>query len=217
MVTKRTSREFYEQDHWCRAPQIQNTLFQEYGAAELHFLADYLLPDAVILEVGCGTGRVLKSIVNRASYVHGIDFSRLMLRKAKQELGLGYNVDIQHAEAMHIPYKSDTFDYTLCMFNTYGNFDHPDKCLEEMLRVTKQGCEVIVSVYSQVAREMQKNIYPANGLTIEKDQEDAIYLREGLVSRRFSKEQLEEIAARHHLSADIRELTPVSYVAIFRK
>lgn len=47
--------------------------------------------------------------------------------------------------------------------------------------------------------------------------EYAIYTKEGLISRRFTKEKLENIAKQHGAQIEIRELTPISYIAILRK
>jgi SAM-dependent methyltransferase len=43
-------------------------------------------PDARVLELGCGTGRVLASLVASCRYVHGIDSSPAMLERCQDKL-----------------------------------------------------------------------------------------------------------------------------------
>lgn len=43
-------------------------------------------PEATILELGCGTGRVLIPLVDRCSYIHGIDISEAMLAFCRKKL-----------------------------------------------------------------------------------------------------------------------------------
>lgn len=43
-------------------------------------------PDATILELGCGTGRVTLSLVQYCKYIHGIDLSEAMLSLCKRKL-----------------------------------------------------------------------------------------------------------------------------------
>jgi len=47
-----------------------------------------LLPsaDATILELGCGTGRVLVPLMDHCSYIHGIDISKAMLAVCREKL-----------------------------------------------------------------------------------------------------------------------------------
>ena len=43
-------------------------------------------PEATILELGCGTGRVLIPLVDHCSYIHGIDISEAMLAFCRKKL-----------------------------------------------------------------------------------------------------------------------------------
>ena len=43
-------------------------------------------PDSTVLELGCGTGRVLVPLVEHCSYIHGIDISEAMLTLCRKKL-----------------------------------------------------------------------------------------------------------------------------------
>ncbi len=213
------SRQFYEQDYLIKSLELSN---QELGLtaylkAEAKFLSDYVKEGSTLLDVGCGTGRSLDLLLDKVSKAYGIDFSNLMLNEARKALGQNPKVKLIKADAKSIPYEDNKFDYVISTFNTYGNFENPDKCLDEMLRVAKPEGEVILGVYSQAALETQLRTYKRIGLNIEFFNQEAVYTKEGLVSRRFTKEKLEEIAKQHGAQIDVVELTPISYIAILQK
>lgn len=43
-------------------------------------------PDAAVLELGCGTGRVLMSLASCCGYIHGLDISKAMLSICREKL-----------------------------------------------------------------------------------------------------------------------------------
>ena len=43
-------------------------------------------PRARVLELGCGTGRVLLSLIEHCGYIHGVDFSKEMLSRCQAKL-----------------------------------------------------------------------------------------------------------------------------------
>ena len=45
-----------------------------------------LVPDAVVLEIGCGFGRLLRPISVRAREAHGVDISSEMVQRATEAL-----------------------------------------------------------------------------------------------------------------------------------
>lgn len=98
-----------------------------------------------ILEVGVGTGISLPDYasVNR---IVGVDLSEPMLRKAHERviaLGLD-NVDVlsvMDAERMALPDQS--FDVVVAQF-VITTVPHPEETLDEFVRVTKPGGEIIL-------------------------------------------------------------------------
>ena len=43
-------------------------------------------PNANILELGCGTGRVLVTLASHCAYIHGLDISKAMLKTGRIRL-----------------------------------------------------------------------------------------------------------------------------------
>lgn len=98
-----------------------------------------------ILEVGVGTGISLPDYA-RANRVVGIDLSEPMLRKAHEKvvaLGLD-NVEalaVMDAERMALP--DQAFDVVVAQF-VITAVPHPEATLDEFVRVTKPGGEIIL-------------------------------------------------------------------------
>ena len=210
-------RLFYENDFFCRWLELNNPDLEHYTRAETAFLANRVRHGSVLLDIGVGTGRGLESVLGKVSKAYGIDFSGLMLKEARKLLGQNPKVALEQADAESLPFTNAAFDYVTCMLNTYGNFENPDKCLEEMLRVVKPDGEVILGIYSQNALETQLKTYKQVGLDIQFFDKESVYTKEGLVSRRFTREKLLEAAKQHGVQIQVIELTSISYIAIIRK
>ncbi len=81
--------------------------------------------DAVIMEIGCGTGFNLKHLVKKypKAHIFGLDASSIMLEKAKRKLGAYGNIKILHetygTPSEKRPKKADLilFSYSLSMIN----------------------------------------------------------------------------------------------------
>ncbi len=211
------SKEFYEHNYFLEWLGISNPELDNYHRLENIFLFNHVREDSTLLDVGVGNGRSLESVLEKVSKAYGIDFSKLMLKESQKLLGQNPKVELRQSDAESIPYEDNKFDYVISTLNTYGNFENPDKCLNEMLRVVKPDGEVILGIYSQAALGTQLKTYEQVGLNIEHFDEEAVYTKEGLISRRFNREKLEEIASHHKAQIEVIELTPISYIAILQE
>lgn len=108
-----------------------------------------LKPGQKVLDVGCGPGTdtiTLAHKVGPGGMVVGIDFDADMVQKATeraQALGLSYQVAHRVANALHLPFETGEFDAS----RSERMFQHllqPEKALDEMARITKQGGPVVV-------------------------------------------------------------------------
>jgi len=89
------------------------------------------------LELGCGTGRWLKS--NNV----GLDISEKMLALSRKK---GFELLVQ-GNSEQTPFKPDSFDTVLCLFGVLNMCDYP-KTIREMGRILKPGGTAIISVAS---------------------------------------------------------------------
>jgi SAM-dependent methyltransferase len=98
--------------------------------------------EARVLEVGCGTGRLLLPLLEAGYVVDGTDASEAMLAACRSKLGDRFpKVELRLAEAAALPYQREAyaFVYAIRVLNQTGSHTYALKALSEMLRVTQPG------------------------------------------------------------------------------
>jgi SAM-dependent methyltransferase len=102
-------------DRWAStydASPLQPTLFAPVHQTALQ-LAQHLVPDARrVLDVGCGTGRLLRQARQRyrPAELVGVDLARGMLAAAIRATTTELRIHYLHAGAEHLPFTDEVFD-----------------------------------------------------------------------------------------------------------
>ncbi|MEI6850323.1 MAG: class I SAM-dependent methyltransferase, partial [archaeon] len=171
-----------------------------------------------LVEIGCGYGRLLSLLSDKGKTVTGIDFSKSLIDKAKFNLSKKKNVKILEMNAAKLNFDDNAFDFVLCLDASFGNMPNiEEQVLKEMKRVCKIGGTLIISVFSENAKKAQMENYKRIGLTNIKDDGIAVHTSEGLYSRRFSKNELDELFFKISLKCKISKLSKINYIAIAKK
>ncbi|MFH1592507.1 MAG: methyltransferase domain-containing protein [Candidatus Woesearchaeota archaeon] len=187
---------------------------QEYLDEEVNFLKKHIQPRKNILEIGCGYGRLLEVLSLKAKKVIGIDYSKQLLNKAKQKLIGKTNAELRLMNAKKLDFEDNSFDYVVCLDNTYGNMPGIEfQVLKEMVRVCKPKGEIIISVFSENAKDVQIENYKRIGLTNVRNKGNAIHTDEGFYSRRFTREDLMKLFWKARLKSKITRVCSVNYMA----
>lgn len=127
-----------------------------------------------VLDVGCGTGRLvplLRKAIGKKGLLVESDFSAEMLGIAKSKY-FERNLFFIRSDAQRIPLKEDTFDAIIC----FALLPHlPDKknALEEFHRILKPGKSIYIAhlmsreelnrFHSQVKGPIKKDFLPDEG------------------------------------------------------
>lgn len=91
-----------------------------------------LCPAGKILDVGCGTGRMLKGV--QGDYEkHGLDISERLVEQAKQQ---DSNSKYEVGNSNNLPYHSGSFDLVMC-HSVLHHLEDPSKTVDEIVRVAK--------------------------------------------------------------------------------
>jgi SAM-dependent methyltransferase len=106
-------------------------------------------PGDCLIEVGCGTGTLLRRIAEHPStpYVTGIDINGFLLQEARAiaaQEGLGERIVFDQGSAEALPYADDSFD--IVYSSTVMEEVDADRMLGELVRVAKPGGRVAVVV-----------------------------------------------------------------------
>jgi ubiquinone/menaquinone biosynthesis C-methylase UbiE len=99
-----------------------------------------------VLDVGCGTGRLLEMYADAGASVSGIDMSYAMLAEATKLLG--DRADLRSGDATAMPYEDDSFDLAICSLMIHElDPDIQHGVLTEMARVVAPDGRVLIIDY----------------------------------------------------------------------
>ena len=93
-------------------------------------------PGGKLLDVGCGNGNTLVSLIDTSLELFGLDLSDAMIEEAKKRLSTRAELCVGNAETL--PYGDGVFDIVVCNAS-FHHYPKPDAVLEEMHRVMKPG------------------------------------------------------------------------------
>ena len=94
-----------------------------------------------VLDVGCGTGGLIPSllkILSPSGVIHAIDFAEEMVKRAKKKFEDYQNVHFILGSVETLPFDEASFNYVIC-FGAFPHFNGKEKALKEMHRVLKTG------------------------------------------------------------------------------
>lgn len=102
-------------------------------------------PVAHILDLGTGTGQILRLMADRAEKATGIDFSREMLALARANLDAAgcHNAQVRLAEIQSLPLPDDCADL-ITIHQVLHYLDDPAIALREAARVLKPGGRILL-------------------------------------------------------------------------
>lgn len=140
-----------------------------------------------ILDIATGTGDLAIMMgKNTNAKITGLDLSNGMLevgRKKVKEAGLEERIAMVQGDSENLPFSDNTFD---CVTVSFGvrNFENLEKGLAEINRVLKPGGTFVILEFSyptafpmkQLYTFYSKNILPAIGKMVSKDQSAYTYL-----------------------------------------
>jgi ubiquinone/menaquinone biosynthesis C-methylase UbiE len=127
--------------------------------------------DRDVLEVGCGTGLLLRRMAEFARSARGVDLSPGMLERARAR-----GLDVVEGSATALPFPDATFDVA-CSFKVLAHVREIEKALAEMTRVVRPGGFVLAEFYNPLSfRGLVKHIGPAGAISDASD-ESKVYTR----------------------------------------
>ena len=112
----------------------------KYGAA----LENVDVADCAVLDVGCGSGLFFSHVAAKAKVLVGVDISRKLLLKAKEQAHAFQNVFVLQADADHLPFSEAFFDAVFA-FTVLQNMPKTSETLNQLKLVAKPGGRVVVT------------------------------------------------------------------------
>jgi SAM-dependent methyltransferase len=186
-----------------RVYQIAPPRVQQYLGAEIEHVLELIHPGETVLELGCGYGRVLGSMSQKAGRAVGIDTSLGSLVMAREELAGQDHLHLVQMDAIRLGFHDTTFDLVACVQNGISAF-HVDqrKLIRESVRVTRPGGRVLFSSYSDKFWDhrlewfrLQSQAGLLGEIDPEKSRPGHIVCRDGFTATTVGAEQFRELTA----------------------
>ncbi|HIH20414.1 TPA: class I SAM-dependent methyltransferase [Candidatus Micrarchaeota archaeon] len=152
-----------------------------------------------VLEVGCGNGKTIVSLLGMNVQLHAIDFSTVAIQQAKEFVAqAGKQCDFSVQDVCKMDFEDGFFDFVLCI-HVLGHLTplQRKKAVSEMLRVSKPGGTLYLRDFT------------VNDFRCGKGTETApnTFARKGIATHYFTEEEMALLLA----DCKIVSLNPISW------
>jgi ubiquinone/menaquinone biosynthesis C-methylase UbiE len=104
-----------------------------------------VVKDKKVLDIGCGTGRIIRNLTERGAVVTGADISTGMLAVAEEKFP---RVTFAEGDIEKLPFKNEEFDVVVATF-VIVHVKELRKAFDEVYRVLKPGGVFVVTNINQ--------------------------------------------------------------------
>ncbi len=154
-----------------------------------------------VLEIGCGTGLILRRIAPYAERAVGIDISPGMLEGAKER-----GLEVYEATATDLPFEDGSFDLVYS-FKVLAHVQEINKALAEFVRVTRPGARLVLEFYNRRSLRYAVKRLTNPGAISDQTHEDAVFTRWDTLSELKARLPAELVLQR---VAGVRVFTPAA-------
>ena len=182
---------------------------RQYLDAEVIHVLEKIRPGDLVVELGCGYGRIIPRLAAKAGWVVGIDTSGASLEYAREAFDLP-NCSLSRMNAVKLGFCDGAFDCVVCIQNGISAFHVDQQALVgESVRVAKAGGTVLFSSYSERFWkdrlewfELQSKAGLVGEIDYEKTRDGVIVCKDGFTATTVSRDHF--LALTTQLHADVR-------------
>lgn len=198
---------------------------KQFLEEEIAFVLKKININDIVLDLGCGYGRVSTRLIEKAKQVVGIDISEENIKLANNQYKFSESIDYYVMNASDLKFPDNYFDVTICVQNGISAFKvGPERLIGEALRVTKKTGTVLISSYSEDFWKERLNwfqIQSDEGLIGEIDynhtRNGVIVCKDGFRAITFSKNDFIELANNFDVETNIYEIDHSSLFCEMKK
>ncbi|MFN8710299.1 MAG: class I SAM-dependent methyltransferase [Planctomyces sp.] len=105
-----------------------------------------------VLEIGCGCGVIMKSLMSRGGRFTGVDPARKVLAKAAESIP---DASFFCASVDQLPFPNQTFDkaFSYQVFHYLGDLETASRGIQEIRRVVRPGGRIMIGQIPDASRE----------------------------------------------------------------
>jgi ubiquinone/menaquinone biosynthesis C-methylase UbiE len=193
-----------------QAYEIATPRVRQYLEAEASHVLEKIRPSDLVVELGCGYGRILPRLAGKTKWVIGIDTSAPTLELARQATCTISNCSLILMDGSRLGFGDQVFDCVVCIQNGISAF-HVDQrmLINETVRVTRQGGTILFSSYSDGFWqdrlewfELQSKGGLIGEIDYEKTRNGVIACKDGFTAVTVRREDFLRLTS--HLNADVK-------------
>lgn len=182
--------------------------------AELKFVLSRIKKGNKVLDLGCGYGRIIPQLAQKAGIIVGIDISPENIQYGQKYMENIPNCHLMEMDAANLMFPDNNFDVVVCIQNGISAFKvDPSQLLSESIRVTKPGGKILFSTYSTkiwIERLEWFRLQADEGLLGEIDEDKTgngvITCKDGFKATTFSPEEFQKLTATFNVITNIVEI-----------
>ncbi len=206
--------------------EIATPRVQQYLEAEINYVLQKIGVNNIVIELGCGYGRLLPALAGISKKVIGIDTSLSSIEMGKKMLEGISNIILMQMDAVKLGFDDDYFDAVLCIQNGISAFHvNQTDLFRESIRVTKKGGIALFSGYSEKFWEhrlkwfqLQSEAGLLGEINYGKTKNGLIVCKDGFTANTVSPEQFIELTSNiENISVNVTEVDESSVFCEIKK
>jgi ubiquinone/menaquinone biosynthesis C-methylase UbiE len=208
--------------NWDKIHKNLTPEIKEYLLLEEKQILAYIKSHDIILNVGCGHGRILNLLKNKCIKIIGIDVSKDCIKRCKEKFKNSKDICIFKTDINNTNFKNNYFDKIILDFNFLGNIPKSqiEKNLMEIRRILKTKGKILGSVYSKKALEQQIRLYENLGFNTSNFNENYVSFKVGrsiFKIKSFEKTEIKNLLGKFFKNVKLFNLTKFVYFFIGEK
>ncbi|MFX1293154.1 MAG: class I SAM-dependent methyltransferase [Promethearchaeota archaeon] len=184
---------------------------QQYLREEIKHVLKKTSTNDIILDLGCGYGRIIPQLTQKARRVVGIDISIANLLYGIRIIS---NYNLANMDAINLGFQDSIFDVVICIQNGISAF-HVDlqELIQETIRITKPGGKILFSTYSDKFWEqrlkwfqLQSEARLLGEIDYQKSKDGTIICKDGFKATTILPKQFLSLVKGFHVDLNIVEV-----------
>ncbi|MFC1720943.1 class I SAM-dependent methyltransferase [Patescibacteria group bacterium] len=208
-------------EYWKEVLQAPTPAYQELFDSEHKYLLENITTNSIVLDVGCGEGRNIKSILETSTFVYGVDNDADAVKDAKENFKDLDSVQIMQGAAANLPFEDKMFDIVTFLMILPNLDKDKEKSMQEISRVLKDDGFVILSTFADTAFEDRMEMYKLVNAPIKKIEKTKVIFDESFganVSEQFSLQEIEKLAKSAGLVvSDCKKVGLIAHICKLKK
>ncbi len=184
---------------------------QRYLREEIKHVLKKTSTTDIVLDLGCGYGRIIPQLTQKARKVVGIDISLANLLYGVRNIS---KFNLANMDAINLGFQDSIFDMVVCIQNGISAF-HVDlrELIQETIRITKPGGKILFSTYSDKFWEqrlkwfqLQSEARLLGEVDYQKSKDGTIICRDGFKATIIRPKQFLSLIKGYYIDLNIIEV-----------